>query len=186
MLDVGPDMHPYLDAAGRNLFNLATARVRCDALPRWQRVLLLHLYRTCCSSSTSCSGPRTPFQPPRPPKVLNKPVLEMAVIYFGTTGERVPCPPRQIHAASRPTTQPHPTDPPQNQPDTDNDLNREFAAQGDPGQYTSVVVARELACSTVETMAALADVPRGQGVSDWVNALLVSFGWQEGMNRWEG
>jgi hypothetical protein len=28
VLDVGPDMHPYLDEATRNLFNLATARVR--------------------------------------------------------------------------------------------------------------------------------------------------------------
>ncbi|GBF98795.1 ATP-dependent DNA helicase 2 subunit [Raphidocelis subcapitata] len=101
LLDVGPDMRPYAAEAGRNLFNLATARL------------------------------------------LNKPVVEMAVVYFGTT-------------------------------ETNNELNREFAAQGDDGQYTCIVTAHELACASLGTLRSLERPPEGEGFSDWVNALLLA------------
>lgn len=57
--------------------------------------------------------------------------------------------------------------------ETNNDLNREFAKAGDPGQYANIVVQHELGCVTMSHMKSFAAIPRGQGQSDWVNALLV-------------
>lgn len=57
--------------------------------------------------------------------------------------------------------------------ETDNPLNREFAEAGDAGQYEHITLAQELECVSRRTMERLAALPRGEGRSDWVNALLV-------------
>jgi hypothetical protein len=239
VLDVGPAMHPYLVEAGRNLFNLATARVRSRPRGRGGEVgggqpqggAAARGRRGAGRAAGCAAAPAAPGRPsslavkpcstPRidPPPPPAPPAAEQAHHgdgghllrhhWWGGCGScgaaagqpwdccgapagrerRAPgAPPRAARPPPAPLaapplappptptpTRPRPRPPPLPSPDTDNELNREFEAQGDPGQYASIVVAAELACVRLDTLAALAAPPRGEGPSDWVNALLVGF-----------
>ncbi|KIZ01921.1 ATP-dependent DNA helicase 2 subunit 2 [Monoraphidium neglectum] len=103
VLDVGPDMHPYLSEAARNLFNLATARL------------------------------------------LNKPSMEMALIFYGTT--------ETDNALNR----------------------EMLAEGEEGQYTNIVVAQELQCVSTALMAALRDEaVPRGAGPSDWVNAVLLA------------
>lgn len=58
--------------------------------------------------------------------------------------------------------------------DTNNDLHREQADQGDPDQYTHIVVAKPLQCPDLSYLLTINALPRGQGMSDFVDGMLVA------------
>jgi hypothetical protein len=181
LLDVGPSMHPHLEHAGRALFTFLEAKVRSmetGGAARCRSLPAAHAYRP----------------PPPPPQILNKPMHEVALVMFGTTGARPPaCLPASactsLDQGTSPARRPPPPPPPPRAAacptcwpaGTSNAVHDEMVAEGEgegaagaADLYTHITVAQPLMCPHTGHLLAANAVAGGEGRQDYYEAATVA------------